>query len=228
MTASSGDRSETDSEAPAHKRSLLGRDHAGPDHPEFRHDNLYASPPPWDIGHPQPAFRTLAEQGLVRGHVLDVGCGTGEHALMAAALGLEATGIDLARNALHTAENKARARGLTARFLRYDALRLAEFGEVFDTILDCGLFHIFTDDERTRYIDGLCTVLKPGARYFHLGFSDREPSNWEQRRVRKLTQAEIAAAFKDGWRIGSIEPASIEIAIDPRAIRAWLVAATRV
>jgi SAM-dependent methyltransferase len=59
-------------------------------------DNLYAGPPPWDIGRPQPAFQALADAGSVSGRVLDVGCGTGEHALMAARLGLDATGIDLA------------------------------------------------------------------------------------------------------------------------------------
>ncbi len=58
--------------------------------------DLYASPPPWDIGRPQPALLGLARAGLVRGRVLDAGCGTGEHTLMAASLGLDATGIDLA------------------------------------------------------------------------------------------------------------------------------------
>jgi hypothetical protein len=38
---------------------------------------------------------------------------------------------------------KARDRGLAARFLRQDARRLGELGESFDTVLDCGLFHIF-------------------------------------------------------------------------------------
>ena len=52
--------------------------------------------PPWDIGRSQPAFAELAERGLLAGRVLDAGCGTGEHALMAAALGLEATGFDVA------------------------------------------------------------------------------------------------------------------------------------
>jgi cyclopropane fatty-acyl-phospholipid synthase-like methyltransferase len=160
--------------------------------------------------------------------VLDVGCGTGEHALMAAALGLDATGIDLASNALRTADEKARDRGLKARFLRYDALKLADLGEVFDTVLECGLFHIFSDGERTIYVDGLRAALKSGGRYFHLGFSDCEPGSWENRRVRKLTQAEIVAAFSDGWHIDSIEPATIEITTDPRGIRAWLVAAVRV
>src|ERR1035437_576793 len=57
-------------------------------------DGFYAGTPPWDIGRPQPAFLSLAEAGAIRGRVLDVGCGTGEHTLMAAGMGLEATGID--------------------------------------------------------------------------------------------------------------------------------------
>ena len=59
-------------------------------------DASYAGTPPWDIGRPQPAFLALAEAGTIRGRVLDVGCGTGEHSLMAASMGLEATGIDSA------------------------------------------------------------------------------------------------------------------------------------
>ena len=98
-------------------------------------EDLYASRPPWDIGRPQPAFVTLLEGGAIRRRVLDVGCGTGEHALMAAGLGLDATGVDLAANALRTAEQKARDRKLTARFIRHDARRLADLGETFDTVL---------------------------------------------------------------------------------------------
>jgi len=46
--------------------------------------------PPWDIGRPQPAFAALARTGAFRGRILDVGCGTGEHAVLAAQLGLDA------------------------------------------------------------------------------------------------------------------------------------------
>ncbi len=74
-------------------------------------EDLYTSPPPWDIGRPQPAFLALTDGGAVRGRVLDVGCGTGEHALMSAGLGLDATGVDLASAALHAATEKARDRG---------------------------------------------------------------------------------------------------------------------
>src|SRR6266542_3717648 len=75
---------------------------------------MYATTPPWDIGRPQPAFLELAETGALRGRVLDVGCGTGEHALMAARVELPATGIDAAPTAIAIAERKARERDLSA------------------------------------------------------------------------------------------------------------------
>lgn len=200
-------------------------------HPNFgsgtpweRPDDLYVTPPPWDIGRPQPAFRALAAAGAVRGRVLDVGCGTGEHVLMCADLGLDATGVDLASTALDAAKEKARDRGLTARFLRHDARRLVDLGESFDTVLDCGLFHIFDEADRAAFVDSLRAVLEPGGRYFMLCFSDRQPGAWGPHR---LTREEIESSFADGWRIDSIEPATIDVTIDPDGIRAWLVAATR-
>src|SRR5690242_18535501 len=132
-------------------------------------EELYASPPPWDIGRPQPAFLALAEAGAIRGRVLDAGCGTGEHTMLAAGLGLETIGIDLATNALRVAERKAHERGRQARFLRHDARRLADLDESFDTVLDCGLFHIFSGQDRAAYVTGLRAVLQPGGHYFMLG-----------------------------------------------------------
>src|SRR5947207_7085148 len=108
-------------------------------HPRGAPDDMYASPPPWDIGRPQTAFLRLAQAGAIRGRVLDAGCGTGEHTIMAAGLGLDATGIDLSEVALRAAARKARDHGRTARFLRHDARQLADLGESFDTVLDCGL-----------------------------------------------------------------------------------------
>ena len=190
-------------------------------------DDLYASPPPWDIGRPQPAFLALAEAGAITGRVLDVGCGTGEHVLLCAGLGLDATGVDLAATALRAAEGKARERGHTARFLRQDARDLAELGESFDTVLDCGLFHIFDDTggARARYADGIRSVLQPGGRYFVLCISEDEPRDWGPHRI---ARPDITGTFTQGWRIDSIEPSTIDITPDPGAVRAWLVALTRI
>lgn len=188
-------------------------------------DALYAAgTPAWDIGRPQPAFLELAQNGRLVGRVLDLGCGTGEHALMAAALGLEATGVDAAPTALAAAKSKARDRGLAVRFLEWNALDLASLNEQFDTTLDCGLFHVFGDDDRPRFVDSLRAAMPVGGSYHMLCFSDRQPGDWGPRRV---SQAEIKASFTDGWQVDSIEPSKIEVTIDPASAHAWLVSATR-
>ena len=89
-------------------------------------DALYAGTPPWDIGRPQPAFLALAEAGAIRGRVLDVGCGTGEHVLMAADLGLDATGLDAAPTAI----DAARPAGLFGEFLATNGERLLPNGQL--------------------------------------------------------------------------------------------------
>jgi hypothetical protein len=38
-------------------------------------------------------------------------------------------------------------------------------GEQFDTVLDCGLFHVLDDDERERYVASLDEVV-PGVAAF--------------------------------------------------------------
>jgi len=141
-------------------------------------DALYAAgTPAWDIGRPQSAFRELADRGRLVGRVLDVGCGTGEHALMAAATGLDATGLDAAGTAIAIAKRKADERALTVQFMTWDALRLADLGRSFDTVLDCGLFHVLEDPDRPTFVEGLRTCMPADARYYMLCFSDLEPGD---------------------------------------------------
>jgi len=167
-----------------------------------------AGPPPWDIGRPQPVFLELAESGALSGRVLDVGCGTGEHALMAAAHGLDATGIDAVPRAINLAQRKARDRGLTARFLLWDSLRLSDLGEQFDTVLDSGLFHVFDDEDRARFVASLAAVMPTGGHYYMLCFSDRQPGTFGPRRVSK---AEIEDAFgPPKWHIEAIDAATMD------------------
>ncbi len=188
-------------------------------------DATYAGTPPWDIGRPQAAFLRLAEAGAIRGRVLDVGCGTGEHALMAAGLGLEATGMDAAPTAIDRARRKAAERNLDVRFLVWDALDLPSLGEQFDTVLDSGLFHVFDDDDRSRFVTSLGGAVAAGGRYHMLCFSDRLPGTFGPRRV---SQDEIRTSFADGWRVESIEPATMDITIRPEGAAAWLAAIVRV
>jgi SAM-dependent methyltransferase len=171
-------------------------------------DSVYQHDPPWDIGRPQESFVRLASSGLLSGRVLDAGCGTGEHVLLAAAHGAQAVGVDLSALAIGKARGKAAERGLTARFEVADALHLERLGETFDTVIDSGLFHLYDDADRARYVTSLAAVLEPGGTYHMMCFSDSQPGVWGPRRVRR---EEILLAFDDGWEVASITPDAFSI-----------------
>jgi len=176
-------------------------------------DAAYAAstPPPWDLGRPQPAFVRLAGEGLLTGQVLDVGCGTGEQTLLAASSGADALGVDVSPLAVKQARGKAAARGVpaaaggqigSARFEVADALSLEDLGLTFDTVIDSGLFHVFNDDDRARYVASLASVLRPGGHLYLMCFSNRQPGEFGPRRV---SQDELQAAFGAGWTILGIQ-----------------------
>lgn len=169
----------------------------------------YAGKAPWDIDGPQKAFIPVAEQ--ITGSILDAGCGTGENALFFASRGQKVTGIDYLEEPIQRAKRKAEERGVQATFLVKDALTLKGWMERFDNGIDSGLFHVFSDDDRRRYVEGLATVLKPNGRVFLMCFSDEEPGSEGPRRVSKQ---ELHAAFAEGWNIESIEPSRFEVRPD--------------
>jgi SAM-dependent methyltransferase len=189
-------------------------------------ERAYSGKPPWDIGKPQPVFQAAADS--IAGSVLDAGCGTGENALFFAGRGHAVTGFDFLEEPLFLAKRKAAERGLAATFLVKDALKLHEWTERFDSVIDSGLFHVFSDEDRIQYVRGLKMVLKPGGRLLLLCFSDETPGTQGPRRVSKQ---ELREAFADGWEIESIEPTRLEIRpelktmFDGEEPKAWFMAA---
>jgi cyclopropane fatty-acyl-phospholipid synthase-like methyltransferase len=190
---------------------------------------IYAGKAPWDIGKPQPALVEIADQ--ITGSILDAGCGTGDNALYFASRGHKVTGIDFLAEPIQRAKQKATERGLTVSFLVMDATALKNLPEVFDNVIDSGLFHVFSDEDRRRYVEGLVSVLKPGGRLFLICFSDAEPGTQGPRRV---TKQELHDAFAKGWTVETIEPHRFEVRSDlkefsfsPGGPKAWWVVVRR-
>ena len=198
-----------------------------PDRSTF--ESAYAGQAPWDIGRPQQVFVDVADR--VTGSVLDAGCGTGDTALFLAGRGCQVTGIDFIEEPIRRAQRKAAEWGLKVAFLVKDALTLRDWSERFDNVIDSGLFHVFSDEDRRRYVEGLATVLKPGGRLFLLCLSDEEPGEQGPRRA---SRKELHAAFAEGWSIESIEPTRAEVRPDLKDLafseggpKAWFVVVRR-
>ena len=179
----------------------------------------YRTRPPWDIGRAQPAFVEAANEGLVEGSVLDLGCGTGDIVMEMAERGHEAWGVDIVPMAIQQARAKAKQRGLDhdCAFLVGDALEVEHLGRRFDTIIDCGLFHAFSDPERQLYEQQLKAVVAPGGRVLLMAMSDWEDPSWGG--PRRVTQQEIIETFGEGWRVDDIREARF-VVLPGYAVRA--------
>ena len=187
--------------------------------------SYHDGPAPWDIGRPQPAIARLASEGGFAGAVLDVGCGTGENALLVASLGLPVLGVDVAETALTIAQAKADERGLEVEFAAADALHLERLGRQFETVLDSALFHTFDDDERPRYVASLAAVTEQGGTLYVLSFSDEglDPG------PHPVSREQLTAAFSpaSGWTMTSLEPERVHTRFHDDGAPGWLATMTR-
>ena len=171
--------------------------------------SYHNGPAPWDIGHPQPAIARLASAGGFAGPVLDVGCGTGEHAFLIASLGFPVLAVDVAETALAIAREKAREntineKKINVEFATADALHLERLGRTFQTVLDCGLFHTFNAEERPAYAASLASVTEQAGTLYLLCFSDAGPDTGPH----PVSLQDLKSAFmpSTGWNIATIQP----------------------
>ena len=190
-------------------------------------EEMYKGTPPWDTGRPQPVFVELFKNGEIKkGRILDVGCGTGENALFLAENGCSVVGVDISHKAIELAKEKAAKRHLSADFFICDVLTLGSClkeGE-FDTVIDSGLFHTLSDEQRPIFTEQLHRVLKDGGAYFMMCFSDKEPGEWGPRRVSK---DEILRTFDLLFKVNYIKDTAFESRIRGGGAKAYLLSARK-
>ena len=179
--------------------------------PEFWNSMYDKDSAPWLIGKPQPAIVALEREGLIRGRVLEPGCGSGEHTILFTRLGYEAIGVDLAPSAVAYARRTAVERGVPdARFEVANMLHPEDYPVLrpaFDTIVDCALFHGFGAYGRAlgtpeTYAKVLHSILNPGGLVHILAHSDAEPGLSS-----RISDEVIRESFGEGWELEDLQPA---------------------
>jgi len=184
-----------------------------------------SSPPPWDIGRPQPAIVGLVRSGEIKpGRVLDVGCGTGNNAILLEKSGFTIVGIDIVPKAIQIARTRAIEQNTKVDFLVGSALELDLHSrkKEFDTVIDSGFFHTLSDKKRTVFAGQINRVLRKGGNYFMLCFSDKERSDWGPRRVSKN---EINQTFSPMFRINYIRETRFGSRLNDKGAKAYITSA---
>ncbi len=114
-----------------------------------------------------------------------------------------------------------------AEFMVADALDLHRLGRVFDTVLDCALFHAFDHDERRDYVASMASVTRPGACLYLLCFSDADS---ETAGPHPVSRRELSEPFTSGsgWSMASVSPERLQASFAPEGAPAWLAKVERV
>lgn len=120
--------------------------------------------------------------------VLDVGCGTGRHAVPIAAMGAEVTGLDQSPAMLERAAARGRAAGVEVTWVEADAREVPDHLGVFDVVLCLceGAFCLVTDgiepiDHDQAILASIHRVLRPGGRLVLTGLNaGRLLTAWQQ------------------------------------------------
>ena len=133
---------------------------------------------PWDAAGQSAAEqftglleREEAERTRPWGRALDLGCGTGAHALELVERGWEVVGVDAVGAAVHGAQRRARERGLDATFVQHDVTSLpAAVPPGVSLFLDVGCFHGLRPAQRVAMAAGCTQLAAPGATALLLAF----------------------------------------------------------
>lgn len=99
--------------------------------------------------------------------VLDVGCGSGRHAVLLARRGFRVTGIDVSPEGLRLTREWLREEGLTARLKKADFFEPFPFADdAFDAVIAIQTIHHGVHDRVRDSIGEMTRVLRPGGLVF--------------------------------------------------------------
>lgn len=121
---------------------------------DYAHFDLYTAP-----GAREFFVRLEIAPGV---QLLDVGCGAGQLALLAATAGARVTGIDIAPNSLEQARKRAKMQNLSIHFDEGDVEAMPYKNDSFDVVVS--LFSAMFAAQPLKAASEMLRVIKPGGR----------------------------------------------------------------
>jgi ubiquinone/menaquinone biosynthesis C-methylase UbiE len=169
-------------------------------------DRVYREYPlealPWELGRPREVLVRAIESGKVKpGKALDICCGAGTNTVYMAQKSFRVTGLDISTQAIKYAKEKAREARVKIRFIVGNALDFPFEDQEFDFVFDMGCFHHVLIEDREKFIQGLCRILKEDkGQYLLVCFSDRNGPAWNH-----FTKQQLITLFSTRFKFQSVE-----------------------
>ena len=176
---------------------------------------------PWNLEQPPKLLVDLVQSGRIPlCDAVDVGCGAGNYTVWLATQGFRMTGIDISPGALELAGQRAIDNGVECEFLEADITGNVErLDGTFDFGYDWEVLHHIFPDKRKIYVNNVHRMLRPGATYLSVCFSEQDRDFGGKGRYRKTplgttlyfsSEREIKHVFKPLFKI--LELDTLEIA----------------
>jgi SAM-dependent methyltransferase len=162
---------------------------------------------PWETGEVSTELRGLVEgpQALPPQRALDIGCGTGLHAVYLADHGWEVTALDALERPLRRARARAADSGATVEWIKADVADLGQMdlSAEFTLVFDRGCYHGLSDRERDTYAAAVTELTAHRATLLMMAFAPNRvpvgPSGADA--------ADITSRFGE-WELAAQEPDS--------------------
>ena len=154
----------------------------------------------WDKGGPSLPMKQYLERHPVRGRTLVPGCGRGHEVALAAAHGLDATGLDIAPTAL--AEARAQYPQLAERFVLGSLFDPpAELRRAFDVVLEHTCMSALHPTMRADYRRGIDLTLRRGGLLIGVWYINPDLDPGYEGPPYPFSVADLTALFAESYEV---------------------------
>ena len=161
----------------------------------------------------------IKSRNITKGKFLDLGTGDGTQARELAKLGFDVTGTDISETAIDRAKKLSK----DINYLTDDILNSKLLASSFDFIFDRGIFHLFDDSHRPKFVEQIKRILKDDGIYFLKCMSIEQEEFPEGSGPHRLTKQEIIDSFSNDFNIEKIFPTAFEAINFDDNPKAWFV-----
>jgi cyclopropane fatty-acyl-phospholipid synthase-like methyltransferase len=132
----------------------------------------------WESDKPTPYVIDCLNDGLIKksDSVIDIGCGFGRNSNWLATQGIDVTAINIDKQEITHAKNRAKELVVTLNYILSDFLKYDNKGKLFDVALDLGCSHMLSTPDQYLFEKKAATMVKTGGLLIYFGFSKNHPA----------------------------------------------------